>query len=132
MANEAHEHLMLCTYIKTNFPDVLFTTDLSGIRVPMGTAKKLPALRSSNGIPDLLIFSPRGGYHGLMIEMKASGIKVNKKDGSIRHDEHLLEQNEVLRQLRVLGYYADFAMGFEEGKRLVDQYMALRDMTTCK
>lgn len=123
MANEAQEHLMLCTYIKQNYPDVIFTTDCSGLRVTMGTARKLPYLRSGNGIPDILIFEPRGGYHGLMIEMKATGVIVNKKDGTIRHDEHLIEQNEVLRHLRAKGYMAEFAMGFEQGKALVDAYM---------
>lgn len=126
MANEAHEHLMLCTYIKANYPDAVFTTDLSGVRVSIGTARKLPSLRSSNGIPDLLIFEPRGGYHGLMIEMKASGKNVTKKDGTLKHDEHLIEQNEVLRSLRHKGYYAEFALGFEQGRELVDAYMSAK------
>lgn len=122
--SEAHEHQMLCTYIKVNYPLVIFTTDLSGVRVSMGTARKLPSLRSSNGIPDLLIFEARGGCHGLLIEMKASGKSTIKKDGTFRQDEHLLEQNEVLNQLRKKGYCAEFAIGFEQGKKLVDDYMA--------
>jgi len=121
--NEAREHTMLCTYIKVNYPDVIFTTDLSGVRVSMGTAKKLPQLRSSNGIPDLLIFEPRGGMHGLCIEMKATGKVTHNKDGNVRHDEHLIEQNEVLRCLRKKGYCAEFALGFVQGKQLVDEYM---------
>ena len=36
------------------------------------------------GVPDVLIFEPRGGYNGLMVELKTDAPTGFKKDGSPR------------------------------------------------
>lgn len=126
--SEAIEHEILCNYIKVNYPDVVFLSDSSGISFTSNGKKnwakinQIKRTRSSNGIPDLIILYPSSGYHGLMIELKRTGEKIYKKDGSLKTD-HLKEQNEVLHILESLGYVARFAIGFEEARKLVDEYM---------
>jgi len=120
--SEIIEHTLLCNYIRTNFPHVVFLSDASGLKMTMGQAVKWSRLKSHRGIPDLIILYPSSGYHGLMIELKRTGEKIHKKDGSLKTD-HLKEQNEVLQTLESLGYIARFAIGFEEARKLVDEYM---------
>ena len=120
--SEAIEHTMLCTYIKTNYPNVVFLSDASGLKMTMGMAVKWSKMKSDRGIPDLIILYPNSIYHGLMIELKRTGEKLYMKDGSFKTD-HLKEQDLVLKKLRACGYYATFAIGFEEAKKIIDEYM---------
>jgi hypothetical protein len=59
---------------------------------------------------------------GLMIELKKQGTRLKKKDGTWA-SEHLAEQNEVLNALQKKGYAAYFAVGFEEAKQIIDDYL---------
>lgn len=121
--SEALEHEMLCNFIKTNYPEVVFLSDASGIKMTMGQAMKWSRLKSHRGIPDLIILAPRGIYHGLMIELKRTGEKIYMKDGVTLKTDHLKEQDIVLKKLRACGYYAKFAVGFEEAKKIIEKYM---------
>lgn len=122
--SEALEHEMLCCYIRTNYPHVVFLSDASGLKMTMGQAIKWGKLKSSRGIPDLIILHPMGIYHGLMIELKKTGEKIVKKDGTYKTD-HLKEQAEVLSKLQAQGYDAVFAIGFEQAKNIICQYMKM-------
>lgn len=123
--NEEQEQIALCTYIAYQYPDVIFNSDHSGIRVGKGLANKIKKLHSGNGIPDLTLSEPRGGYFGLHIEMKATGVKVFKKDGGLLKSDHLKQQYKTLLRLDSKGYHASFCCGFDEAKELVDWYMEL-------
>jgi hypothetical protein len=126
MNQEAFIHTLLCNFIRSNYPDVIFTSDLSGVRLPMGVAKKVKPLKSSRGIPDLLIFKPMNGYHGLLLELKTEDAKLFRKDGrGLLVDEHHAEQMQILLRLRLLGYAAFFARGIVNAKDCIQQYMAL-------
>lgn len=59
---------------------------------------------------------------GLMIELKKAGTRLKKKDGTWA-SSHLEEQNEVLNKLQKKGYAAYFAVGFEEAKDIIDDYL---------
>ena len=59
---------------------------------------------------------------GLFIELKKDGTRLHKKDGSWATD-HIAEQAETLQALRDRGYQAYFAVGFEEAKKLIDDYL---------
>ena len=61
-----------------------------------------------------MIFEPKGDYNGMFIELKRKGEMVFRKDGSVRSDVHLQEQWEMLQRLRTRGYYACFAIGFDQ------------------
>jgi len=126
MKEEAYSHAALCNYIRANHPDVIFTSDLSGVRLPIGLARAVKPLKSSRGIPDIIILHPAGCYHGLLIELKALDVRLYRKDGQLVSDEHLAEQAATIGRLRSVGYAAYFVCGFHAGRRLVDEFFALQ------
>ena len=80
--------------------------------------------RSSRGLPDMWILEPRKGYSGCLIELKKPEFILLKKDGFLRNDKHLQEQEEMQYRLRQKGYFCEFAVGVEEGKKIVDWYLS--------
>ena len=72
-------------------------------------------------------------YHGLYLELKKEGEKIypgpraknrfRSKDGKEYKTEHLMEQADCLHDLRLRGYCAEFAIGFEEAKKIIDEYL---------
>jgi len=123
--SEYKEHKAIANYIKLQYPKVIFTSDSSGIRMTIGNAKKMLALKANCKIPDLLIFEPKGIYHGLIIEIKRTGENLYKKNGELYSKEHLIEQNKTLERLKSKGYKAVFGVGFDECVNIIDDYMNL-------
>ena len=116
-------HRGVCDYIRYQYPEVMFNTDLSGsMKLTIGQAVALKSLRSQRGFPDLTIYEPRNGWHGLFLELKKEGEKLYKKDGSPT-TPHISEQLECLLKLRLRGYCVAFAVGFDEAKMLIDDYL---------
>jgi hypothetical protein len=126
MKEEAYTHASLCNYLRTNYPDVVFTSDLSGVRLPIGLARAVKPLKSSRGIPDIIVLHPAGCYHGLLIELKALDVKLYRKDGKLISDEHIAEQAATIQKLRDVGYAAFFVCGFHAGRKLIDEFFALQ------
>lgn len=62
-------------------------------------------------------------YNGLYLEIKAEGNSPFKKDGTLKKEQHLEEQQAMLEALRLRGYKAVFAVGFEEAKKIIDDYL---------
>lgn len=121
--DEFSEQKAICEYLSLQYPDVIFASDLSGIRLPQGLANKIKSLKCKRGIPDLFIYEPRRGYYGLAIEMKATGVTIYKQDGDLRTDQHLQEQEEMLTRLSHKGYLACFCIGYEKAKVIIDEYL---------
>lgn len=65
--SEYTTHKSVANYIKLQYPNVIFTSDSSGIKLSMGSALKMLALKSENKIPDMIILFPNKKYHGLII-----------------------------------------------------------------
>lgn len=75
---------------------------------------------------------------GLFIELKKDGEKLlvgprakNRFlsiDGKEYKTEHLKEQADVIYKLNQRGYIAVFAVGFEEAKKLIDEYLGGNDV----
>jgi hypothetical protein len=121
--DEFSEQKSICQYLSLQYPDVIFASDLSGIRLPQGLANKVKSLKCNRGIPDLFIYEPRKGYFGLAIELKATGVTVYKQDGNLKTDNHLQEQEEMLYRLSKKGYLALFCLGFDNAKLIIDSYL---------
>lgn len=121
MRKEDSLQIAICTYIKMQYPGVVLTHDASGYRLSKGMAAKSKRMRSNDKIPDLMIFEPKGGFHALLIEIKAKSIY--KKNGELLKNDHVAEQAKTLEKLRKKGYCAEFAQSFEEAKELIDTYM---------
>lgn len=120
---EENLHLKVCNYLRMQYPDVLFNSDMSGVKLTMGQAIKAKRLRSCKGFPDLVIYAPRGEYKGLFLELKREGEVLLKKNGEFK-SEHLKEQAEVMQKLIEKGYYCVFAIGFDNARYWIDSYLS--------
>ena len=122
-SDETSLQIAVSDYIKLRYKGVVFTAESSGLRVPIGTAKKMKRQRSVHKQPDMIILEPRGNYCGLILELKKTGTRL--KDGSLPNNEHINEQKKTLKLLSDKGYCASFAVGFDEAQITIDSYMML-------
>lgn len=120
------EHQMyeqIARYLQLQYPKVIYRFDLAAdLKLTAGQAAKHKRIHNRRGYPDLFIAESRNGLHGLFIELKKAGTRLKKKDGTWA-SSHLEEQNEVLNNLQKKGYAAYFAVGFEEAKDIIDDYL---------
>lgn len=123
-------HRAVCDYLRYQYPDVIFSTDLSGAtKLSIGQAVALKSLRSGRAFPDLQIMEPRNGYHSLFIELKKEGTELFKKRIMDKNgyplwaSDHLREQHEMLEKLTKKGFKAEFAIGWDEAKKIIDNYL---------
>lgn len=131
-------HLKVCDYLRKNYPDVLFRTDFSsGMKMTPGQAAKHKKFQKSRAWPDLFIAKPnkdvfRDSFSGdkyfefsagLFLELKAEGTKLYKKNGEMVANKHYREQAEMLNKLNESGYYARFAVGYDEAIRIITDYL---------
>ena len=120
---EKQIHLQVCRYLDLQYPKVIYTSDSSGVRVSIGMAKALKAIRCKGyKIPDLIIMHPNKLYHGLIIEIKKDLSKILTKSGTFRNDQHVQDQLKSLEELKRLGYAAIFGCGFDHCKSVIDEY----------
>lgn len=120
---ESQEHSELCKWLKKVYPNVMFNTDMSGLRLSPGVAKKAKSLRSHNGFPDLFIIEPKGAYSGLFIELKRRGEKLLMKDGRTPISDHVAEQFAIKLELKKRGFRSEFAIGAEQAKSIINNYL---------
>lgn len=117
-------HKLIAKYLKVKYPNVIFRTDFAaGMKMSLFMARKHNALQSSRAYPDLFIAESRGGYSGLFIEIKREETVVFKKDGTIRKNDHLIEQNNMLTSLNLRGYKAVFGIGYTSITKIIDEYL---------
>lgn len=107
---ESEEHIAVADYL--NYLGLLFNhSPNEGIRKPQYVVK-LKRMGMSVGFPDFFIYEPRGGYHGLAIELK------RRKCGRVTE-----EQKKCLKELSERGYYATVCYGFDDAKAVIDRYL---------
>ena len=129
-------HLKVCDYLRKNYPDVLFRTDFSsGMKMTPWQAAKHKKFQKSRAWPDLFIAKSgvvkfkEGNLiinlrkNGMFLELKADGVKLYKKDGTLRKNKHIEEQAEMLEKLRNENYYAEFAIGYEDAIEQIREYL---------
>ena len=146
----------IARYLQLQYPNVIYRFDLaSDLKLTMGQAARHKRLHPTRGYPDLSISEPKiakpqcraltdeerrelekgmefisvkiqQNYHGLYLEIKKDGEKLTKKDGSWR-TPHIAEQAEMLERLRQTGYRAEFGVGFDECKKIIDEYLKKQD-----
>jgi len=111
----------VAVYLRTAYPTIPYHFDLgSDMRVSIGVAKRNKDLHSmwSRGHPDLAIYYATKKYAGLFIELKATKTVTNS--------DHTRRQRAYHDVLRSNGYKAEFCCGFEESKKMIDDYMSLK------
>ena len=136
---EAELQVQVADYLRLRYPSVLFHSDFgSGIKLTMGQATKQKRMNGGRrSWPDMFIAEPKVEWaslegirkrsilkHGLFLELKKDGTRILKKDGSLVADQHIREQAALLQELEKRGYKAYFAVGFEQAKQILDNYLA--------
>lgn len=82
-----------------------------GYRNPV-TAARLKAMGVRRGFPDITIWLPRGGFHGLAIELKAGRNKATA------------EQIGWLDHMGSIGWLATVCVGFDAARQTISDYLA--------
>ena len=139
-------YMQIADYMRYQYPEVIYRFDLAAdLKLSIGQAKKHKRLQGRRGYPDLFIAEPKNvkakckvitdgdvikeshfldQKYGLFIELKKAGTRIYRKDGRLVSDAHIREQFDMLEQLRQRGYVAEFACGFDEAKKIIDEYLA--------
>lgn len=68
------------------------------------------------------VYRTAKGLPGLFIELKKDGTRLKKKNGEWASD-HIAEQAKVLYELRIAGYEAVFAVGYDEAVAIIENYL---------
>lgn len=113
----------VCNYLNVKYKDVLFLSDTIAslhLSIPQRVRNSLIQKRGFH-CPDILIFKPNRKFSGLFIELKVKS--PFKKDGCLLRSEHLANQQRTIDHLNKIGYFATFAVGFDETKKIIDEYM---------
>lgn len=121
---ESELQVAVARYIRIRYPEAIFHSDFgSGIKLTKGQAIKQKKQNGGiRGWPDLFIAEGRGKFRGLFIELKKDGTRLKKKNGEWA-SEHIAEQARILHALQDRGYKARFAVGFDEAKKIIDEYL---------
>jgi hypothetical protein len=101
LGSEEDLHRMASNYIRWHYPDTLLM---------------IPA---KNGGTKL------AHYGGLFIELKKDGTRLKKMNGDWASGR-IAEQAAVLEGLRKRGCKAEFAVGFDGAKKIIDEYLGGR------
>lgn len=116
----------VCNYLNLKYKDVLYLSDTIAslhLSIPQRVRNSLIQKRGFH-CPDIIIFKPNSKFSGLFIELKIKS--PFKKDGCLLKSEHLANQKTSIDNLNKLGYFATFAVGFEESKQIIDEYLCFK------
>lgn len=111
----------VATYLRLQYPNVLFHYDLAGLNLSRTQAGMMKSIQGERGYPDLFVAHPKNGWSGLFIELKTE--TPLKKNGDIKTNDHLKEQLNFHSKLTRVGYKAGFGVGFSECKQIIDDYL---------
>lgn len=139
----------IARYLQQQYPNVIYRFDIAAdLKLTPGQAAKHKRLHPKRGYTDLFIAEPStniwnnpvrewGLHFGLYIEIKKDGTKLKrdkdakkllKGETKIRKkgdwwDKHIEEQAGMLEKLRQAGYRAEFGIGLDECKKIIDGYL---------
>lgn len=106
--------IAVANYLKYKHPQALFTIAPSGMKLPIGVAKKMKAMGYRAGTPDMMIFEPRGQYNGLFLELKT-------KRGILSP-----LQQEFLSALDLRGYKTRVCYSYEQAVDEIECYLRFK------
>ena len=113
--NEYHIQVAVALWIRSEYPDALWTASAGGMRTSIGTAGKMKRMGYRAGCPDLMIFEQRGGFAGLFIELKSETGKLDSEG----------KQKRFLDALNDRGYHATVCYGYVETVQTIKNYMQM-------
>ena len=124
--SETTIHARICDHLKLHYPEAVFKSFKEDGRKRHVTDQKLfKRMHSGPGFPDIFVFEPRAGYHGLGIEVKRDGVTIKKKDGNLVADKQIRIEALMHHTLGTRGYLCYFGVGFDHAIQILTEYMAL-------
>lgn len=128
-SSEVDLYEQLAQYMNIKHPLILYHFDLSGVYNASHFSRNLYGRLNRRAWPDLFIATAsRSGTTvklGLFLELKKEGTVLYKTDGkTLRANAHHEEQAGILKVLRIFGYCAEFAVGFDQAVALIEKYLA--------
>lgn len=115
---QQREHFIqvrLFLYVEENYPDFfddMYAVPMGGYR-PTKIGWEITAEGAKKGQPDLNIDFPNGGFFGLRLEVKSSIGVVSEV------------QEQKIERLNKRGFLAVVGRGYDECKKIIDDYFAL-------
>lgn len=97
-------------YQHPKFAKCLWAIPNGGAR-HIGTAVKLKSEGVVAGVPDLFLMIPKNGWHGMFIEMKTKGGKLQEN------------QKEFMGLATLMGYQSVVCFGFDDAKNAITAYL---------
>ena len=116
---EHDEQVALFAWLRWQYPeawDHAYAIPNGGHR-HAAVARRMKDEGVRRGVPDLCIALPRGDWHGLYVELKATGTTACVVSR---------EQREWIGRLREAGYAAHVAHGLDEARRVIEGYLSDR------
>lgn len=115
----------IANYLNWQYPNALYLSDtIASIKLTIPQQVRNKKIQKPDfKCPDIIILEPKGEYKGLLIELKVQS--PYKKDGNLKKDKHLEDQEATIKKLNTKGYYALFSWGFDMTKKTIDWYMNL-------
>jgi hypothetical protein len=99
-------------YLELMYPDMLYTISPAGFIMSPGMARKMMNMGYRKGTPDVLIFEPRGSWHGFFIEFKTPKGKTSES------------QFEFLESARARCYYTRICYSSTEAIQVLESYLS--------
>ena len=100
----------IVSYIKLQYPNVLYCASAGGMRTSISVAKRMKYSGYVKGFPDLAIFEINK-YNGLFLEIKTEKGRPTK--------EQLWWRDELNKR----NYVAEIVYGYVEATELIDKYI---------
>lgn len=112
--SEADVQRGIIRFIRLYAPKTLYCATNGGVKLSYMQAARMKMTGYVAGVPDLIIFEPRGEYHGLTIEVKRD--KASKPSPA---------QLEWMEQLNKRGYRAVCCHSVDEAIKEIETYLSL-------
>jgi hypothetical protein len=116
MKNEYAIQSAFIRYLELMYPDLLYTISPAGFIMSAGMAMKMVRMGYRKGTPDVMIFEPRGAWHGMMIEFKDPKGVVSEA------------QKEFLVQAGRRGYRSAVCYSTAAAIALIEQYLLAKQL----
>ena len=113
MKNEAAIQRNYIAWLRAKHPTVLFCATVGGVAQTTRSRVNMVRQGYCKGIPDVIIYEARGGWHGLALELKAAR-------------GHVSEWQQLwLEKLLQRGYFAKATYSLKETQEVTEAYLAL-------
>lgn len=103
--------IQIANYLKLKYPKLLWTISPVGLIISRNMGILAVRMGYQKGTPDIMIFEPRYGFHGLFLELKVEGGTVSD------------EQTNFLKTATTKGYVSIVCWGYQDAVAVIERYL---------